>query len=91
MNLKWVSLVTVLFAYYHFNIVYLKYIIHIDFNLQFDVPNHNHNVSYKMPKYKLLSSGNKKLISNNGISPKYKLHKGKSRSLAGKKRWNFFF
>ena len=85
MILKWVSIVTVLLVYYHFNIVYSKYTIQIDFNHRFDVPYHNHNFSSKMPKYKLLSSVNKKLISNYGISPRYKPHKEKSRSLAGKK------
>ena len=91
MIIKWVSIVTVLLVYYHFNIVYSKYTIQIDFNHQFDVPYHNHNFSSKMPKYKLLSSVNKKLISNYGISPRYKPHKAKSRSLAGKKRWIFLF
>ena len=84
MILKWVCIVTVLLAYYHFNIVNSKYVIQIDFNLQFDVPNHNHNVSSKMPKHKLHSSVNEKLISIYEISPRYKLNRAKSRSLAGK-------
>ena len=82
--LKWVCIITLLLAYYHFNIVYSKYVIQIDFNVQFDVPNQNHNVSSKMTKHKLHSSGNKKLISNYEISPRYKLNKARSRSLAGK-------
>ena len=84
MTLKWFSKVTVLLVHLYFNIVYSKYIIQIDFNFQFDVPNQNHNVSSKMTKHKLQSSGNKKLISNYKISPRYKLNKARSRSLAGK-------
>ena len=84
MILMWVCIIEVLLAYYHFNIVYSKYAIQIDFNLQFDVPNQNHSVSSKMPKHELHSSLNKKLISDYEISPSYKLNKAKSRSLAGK-------
>ena len=84
MILKWVSIVTVLLAYYHFNIVFSKYDIQIDFNLQFDQPNQNHNVSSNMLKHELHSSVNKTRISNYEISPRYELNKAKSRSLAGK-------
>ena len=84
MILKWVCIITVLLAYYHFNIVYSKCVIQIDFNFQFDVPNQNHNVSSKMQKHKLHSSVNKKLSSNNEISPRHKLNKAKARSISGK-------
>jgi len=87
MILKWVSIVIVLLAYNHFNIIFSNYDIQIDFNLQFDVLIHNHKVSSKVPTHKLHSWISKRLISNYGISPRYKLHKAKSRSLAGPKKW----
>ena len=82
MLLKWFYMLTLLLAYFYFNIAYS--IILIDFKFQSDVPNHNHNVSSTMPQYESLSSRDRKLILNHGIIPRNNVHKGKSRSLAGK-------
>ena len=84
MTLKCFYMLTLLLAYFHFNIAYSKNIIQIDFKFPSDVPNHNHNVSSTMPQYESLSSRNRKLTLNHGIIPRNKVYKAKSRSLAGK-------
>ena len=60
-----------------------KYNIQIDFNIPIDVPNYNHNVSYKMQQQKSRSSVIQKLVSRNGKDPRYKVQKIQSRSLTG--------
>ena len=83
MILKWISIFIFFFIHYHFEIANSKHIIQMDFDIQFDVPNHNHNVSSKMSHHKSHSSVNQTLVSRNGIGPRYKVHKAKSRSLTG--------
>ena len=83
MPLNWIIVVIFFFGHYHLEIAKSKYDIQIDFDIQFDVPNHNHNVSSKMPHHKSHSSVNQKLVSRNGIGPMDKVHKAKSRSLTG--------
>jgi len=51
-----------------------------------DVPNHNRNVSSKHESH---SSVNQTLVSKNGIGPRYKVHKAKSRSLTEANEENF--
>ena len=83
MTLQWISIVKFFFVHHYLEIAKSKYDIQIDFDIQFDVPTHNHNVSSKMPHHKSHSSVSQKLLSRNGIAPRYKVHKTKSRSLAG--------
>ena len=83
MVLKSVFINTFLFAHYCLEIVQPKYYMLIDFDNQFDVPKHDHNVSYKMQKYNSHYSVDQKLFSSYGIGPRYKEGKTKSRSLSG--------
>ena len=83
MILKWISIFIFFFIHYYLEIANSKHIIQMDFDLQFDVPNHNHNVSSKMQQKKSHASGHQKLVSRNGNDPRYKVHKTKSRSLTG--------
>ena len=83
MVLKWISIVIFFFEHNYPEIAQSKYDMQIDFDIQFDVPNRNHNVSSKMQQKKSHSSVNQKLVSRNGIDPRYKIHKTKSRSLTG--------
>ena len=82
----WISLIIFFFENHCLEIAKAKYIIQKDIDIQFDVPNHNHNVSSKMPQSKLHSSVNQKLVSSDysdGNGQRHKLHKTKSRSLTG--------
>ena len=83
MTLKKELIIIFFFAQYFLEIAKSKYDIQIDFDIQFDVPTQKHNVSSKMPHHKSHSSVSQKLVSRNGIAPRYKVHKTKSRSLAG--------
>ena len=83
MVLKWIFIVILFFKHNYLDIVKPNHDIKIDFDIQLDVPNHNHNVSSKMSHDKSHSSVNQTLISRNGIGPRYKVHKAKSRSLTG--------
>ena len=83
MMLKWISIIIFFFEHGYLVIAKSKYDIQIDFDIQFDVPTQKHNVSSKMPHHKSHSSVSQKLVSRNGIAPRYKVHKTKSRSLAG--------
>ena len=76
------------FAQYISEIVKPKYDFQIDFDVQIDVPNYNHNVSYKMQQEKSRSSVIQKLVSRNGNGPRYKVQKTKSRSLTGLFRYH---
>ena len=69
------------FEHNYLEIAESKYDIQIDFDIQFDVSNHNHNVSLKMSQHKSLSTVNRKLVNDNG--QKYKVRRTKSRSLTG--------
>ena len=62
MILKWISTFIFFFIHYYFEIANSKHIIQIDFDIQFDVPNHNHNVSSKMPHHNSHSFVNQKLV-----------------------------
>jgi len=86
MVLKWISIVIFFFEHSYLEIAESKYDIQIDFDIQFDVPNHNHNVSSQQKKSH--SSVHQKLVSRNGIDPRYKAHKTKSRSLTGHNNGN---
>ena len=55
----------------------------MDFDIQFDVPNHNYNVSSKFPNDNSHSSIDQRLFSGYEIGPRYKVRKTKSRSLSG--------
>ena len=83
MILWWISLIIFLFENRYLEIAKAKYIIQMDVDIQFDVPNHNHNVSFKMPHHKLYSTVKRKQASNDGNGQKYKERKTKSRSLTG--------
>ena len=83
MTLKKELIIIFFFAQYFLEIAKSKYDIQIDFDIQIDVPNDNHNVSSKMQQQRSHSSVNQKLASRYGISPEYKLRKTKSRSLTG--------
>ena len=83
MILKWISIVIFFFEHNYLVIAKSKYDIQIDLDIQFDVPTHDHNLSSKMPHHKSHSSVNQKLVSRNGIGPRYKVHMTKSRSLSG--------
>ena len=78
-----VLIIIFFFAQYFPEIAKSKYDIQIDFDIQIDVPNYNHNVSSKMQQQKSHSSVIQKLVSRNGNGPRYKVHKAKSRSLTG--------
>jgi len=72
------------FEHYYPEIAEPNYIIQMDVDIPFDVPNHDHNVSSKMPQSKSHSSVNQKLVSSDyseGNGQRHKLHKTKSRSL----------
>ena len=71
------------FAQYFSEIAKSKYDFQIDFDVQIDVPNYNHNVSSNIQQKKSRSSGIQKLVSRNGNGPRYKVQKTKSRSLTG--------
>ena len=83
MILKRVLIIIFLFAQYFLEIAKSKYDIQIDFDIEIDVPNHNHNASSKLQIPKSHSFVNQELVSRLGIGPRYKVHKTKSRSLAG--------
>ena len=83
MILWWMSLTVFFFENQYLEITKAKYIIQMDVDIQFDVPNHNHYVSSKIPQHKSHSNGNPKLISSDGNGQKYKVHKSKSRTLTG--------
>ena len=80
------SLIIFFFENQYLEITKAKYIIQMDVDIQFDVPNHNHNVSFKIPQRKSHSTDNPKLISSDGNGQKYKVHKSKSRTLTGQFR-----
>ena len=84
MTLNWITILVFFIGHYHLEIAKSKYIIQTDFDIQFDVSNHNHNVSSSMPHHKSYSSVNQKLVST--IGPTKKLHTTKSRTLTGKFR-----
>ena len=86
MALKLISIVIFFFEHYHLEIAKSRYTIQMDFDIQFDVPNNDHNVSSRMPHHKSHSSANQKLVSTNKIGPRNKLHNTKSRSLTGRFR-----
>ena len=83
MILLWISLIIFFFENQYLEITKAKYIIQMDVDIQFDVPNHNHYVSSKIPQHKSHSTDNRKLISSDESVQKYKVHKAKSRSLTG--------
>ena len=83
MILKWISIVILFFEHNYVEIAESKNSIQINFDIEFDVPNHNHNLSSKMSHHESHSSANQSLVSRNGIGPRYKVHKAKSRSLTG--------
>ena len=83
MILLWISLIIFFFENQYLEITKAKYIIQMDVDIQFDVPNHNHNASFKMSQDKSNSTDNQKLISSGGYGHRYKVHKTKSRSLTG--------
>ena len=83
MTLKLISIAIFFFEHYHLEVPKSKYIIQTDFDIPFDIPNYNHNVSSTLPHHKTHASVNQKLDSRNGISPRSKVHKTKSRSLTG--------
>ena len=83
MTLKLISIAIFFFEHYHLEVPKSKYIIQTDFDIPFDMPNHNHNVSSTLPHHKANASVSQNLDSRNGISPRSKVHKTKSRSLTG--------
>ena len=83
MILKWISTFIFFFIHYYLKIANSKHIIQMDFDIQFDIPNHNHNASSTLPRHKAHSSVNRKLDARNGIGPRNKVHNTKSRSLRG--------
>ena len=83
MVLKWIFIVILFFKHNYLEITKSNHDIKIDFDIQLDVPNHNDNLSSKMSHIKSNSTVNQNLISRNGIVPRYKVHKAKSRSLTG--------
>ena len=86
MILLWISLIIFFFENQYLEIAEAKDIIQMDVDIQFDVTNHNHNVSFEIPQRKSHSTGNPKLISSDGNGQKYKVHKSKSRTLTGQLR-----
>ena len=83
MILKWISITIFFFEHNYLEIAKSKYVVQMDFDIQFDVTNDNHNVSSKMPCLKSHSFVNQKLVSKSGIVPRNKIRKTKSRSLTG--------
>ena len=83
MILWWMSLTVFFFENQYLEITKAKYIIQMDVDIQFDVPNHDQNVRSNMSHYKSHSSVNQQLVSRNGFGQRYKEHKAKSRSLTG--------
>ena len=86
MTLNWITILVFFIGHYHLEIAKSKYIIQTDFDIQFDVPNHNHNVSSRMPHHKSHYLVNQKFVSTNKIGPTKKLHNTKSRTQTGKFR-----
>jgi len=76
-----VLIIIYFFAQYFPEIAKSKNDIQIDFDIQIDVPNYNHNVSSKMQQQRSPSSVIQKLVSRHGNGPRYKVQKTKSRSL----------
>ena len=83
MTLKLISIAIFFFEHYHLEVAKSKYIIQTDFDIPFNIPYHIHNVSSTLPHRKAHASVNQKLDSSNGIGPRSKVHKTKSRSLTG--------
>ena len=83
MVLKWIFIVILFIKHNYLENVKPNHDIKIDFDIQFDVPNHNYNVSSKFPKDNSHSSIDQRLFSGYGIGPRYKVRKTKSRSLSG--------
>ena len=83
MTLKLISIAIFFFEHYHLEVAKSKYIIQTDFDIPFDIPNYNHNVSSTLPHHKAHSSVNRKLDARNGIGPRNKVHNTKSRSITG--------
>ena len=83
MVLKWIFIVILFITLNYLENVKANHDIKIDFDIQFDVPNHNHNVSSKESYHKTHSSFNQTLVSGNGTGPRYKVHEAKSRSITG--------
>ena len=83
MVLKWIFIVILFIKHNYLENVKPNHDIKIDFDIQFDVPNHNHNVSSKMSHHTSHSSVNQKLVSRSGIGPRYKVRNRKSRTLTG--------
>ena len=76
-------IVIVFFAQYFSEIAKSQYDFQIDFDVQIDVPNYNHNVSSKMQQQRSPSSVIQKPVSRHGNGPSYKVQKAKYRSLTG--------
>ena len=83
MTIKLISIAIFFFEHYHLEVANSKYIIQTDFDIPFDIPNYNHNVSSTLPHHKAHTSVNRKFDSRNGIGPRSKVQKTKSRSLTG--------
>ena len=83
MVLKCIFIVILFFKHSYPEITKSNHDINIDFDIQLDVPNHNDNLSSMMSHQTSHSSVNQTLVSRNGIGPRYKVHKAKSRSLTG--------
>ena len=83
MTIKLISIAIFFFEHYYLETAKSKDIIQMDFDIQFDIPNHNHNASSTLPRHKAHSSVNRKLDARNGIGPRNKVHNTKSRSLRG--------
>ena len=83
MTLKLISIAIFFFEHHNLEIANSKYIIQRDLDIKFDIPNHNHKVNSTLPHQKAHSLVNQKLDSTNGIGPRSKVHKTKSRSLTG--------
>ena len=86
MILLWISLIIFFFENQYLEIAEAKDIIQMDVDIQFNVTNHNHNVSFEIPQRKSHSTDSQKLISSDGNDQKYKVHKSKSRALTGQFR-----
>ena len=78
-----IFLIIIFFENHYLEISKAKNIIQMDVDIQFDVPNHNHNASFKMSQHKSNSTDKQKLIYSDGNGQRYKVHKTKSRSLTG--------
>ena len=83
MILRSISIIILFFEHYYLEIAKPKYIIQMDADIPFNVPNNNHNVSSKMSQHKSHSYVNRKLVSSDGNGQRCKVHKAKSRSLIG--------